>query len=79
MGLPISPLCDRDTLKREESQINFIKFLIQPTFGLLGDIIPRVKDELMPAVDNTLEYWKQEKLRLHTEGIGENKSIFEKE
>mmetsp|Transcript_30701 Transcript_30701/g.53293 ORF Transcript_30701/g.53293 Transcript_30701/m.53293 type:complete len:721 (-) Transcript_30701:433-2595(-) len=79
MGLPISPLCDRDILKREESQINFIKFMIQPTFGLLGDIIPRVKDELMPAVDITLEYWKQEQLRLQTAGIGENKSIIEKE
>jgi len=79
MGLPISPLCDRDILKREESQINFIKFMIQPTFGLLGDIIPRVKDELMPAVDITLEYWKQEQLRLQTAGIGENKSIIERE
>merc|ERR1712194_398236 len=34
LGLPISPLCDRDTVNVQDSQINFIKFVIQPTFEL---------------------------------------------
>jgi len=66
MGLPISPLCDRDTVNVQESQINFIKFVIQPTFELLGRIIPRVNEEVGPRVDNTLGYWKQEQQKLPT-------------
>jgi len=79
MGLPISPLCDRDTVKRHDSQIGFIKFVIQPTFELIGEIIPRVKEDIMPAVDNNLEYWKREKLRLSTSDIKESLSGIEEE
>merc|ERR1712194_329564 len=61
LGLPISPLCDRDTVNVQDSQINFIKFVIQPTFELLGRIIPRANEEIRPNIDNNLEYWKQEK------------------
>lgn len=62
MGLPISPLCDRDTVKRQDSQIGFIKFVIQPTFDLLGEIIPGVKKVVVPRIENSLEYWEREKL-----------------
>eukprot|EP00579_Thalassiosira_antarctica_P031044 CAMPEP_0202032052 /NCGR_PEP_ID=MMETSP0905-20130828/65327_1 /ASSEMBLY_ACC=CAM_ASM_000554 /TAXON_ID=420261 /ORGANISM="Thalassiosira antarctica, Strain CCMP982" /LENGTH=578 /DNA_ID=CAMNT_0048595905 /DNA_START=77 /DNA_END=1814 /DNA_ORIENTATION=- len=79
MGLSISPLCDRDTVKRHDSQIGFIKFVIQPTFELIGEIIPRVKEDIMPAVDNNLEYWKREKLRLSTSDIKESLSGIEEE
>jgi len=63
MGLPISPLCDRDTVKRQDSQIGFIKFVIQPSFDLLGEIIPGVKKVVVPRIENSLEYWEREKLR----------------
>jgi len=64
MNLPVSPLCDREAVRRHDSQIGFIKFVIQPTFELLGKIIPRVKDEVMPMIENSLEYWSREKKRL---------------
>lgn len=31
-GLPISPLCDRDTTSRPVSQINFLEFVIAPLY-----------------------------------------------
>mmetsp|Transcript_18878 Transcript_18878/g.39732 ORF Transcript_18878/g.39732 Transcript_18878/m.39732 type:complete len:587 (-) Transcript_18878:39-1799(-) len=61
MGLPISPLCDRKAVKQHESQIGFIKFVVQPTFELLGKIIPRIQDEVVPTIEKNLEYWLREK------------------
>ena len=63
MKLPVSPLCDRTTVKKPESQIGFGKFVIAPAFELLGDIIPQVQEEVLPIIDNNIEYWMSEKLR----------------
>ena len=63
MKLPVSPLCDRTTVKTPESQIGFGKFVIAPAFELLGDIIPQVQEEVLPIIDNNIEYWMSEKLR----------------
>mmetsp|Transcript_14204 Transcript_14204/g.30651 ORF Transcript_14204/g.30651 Transcript_14204/m.30651 type:complete len:598 (+) Transcript_14204:100-1893(+) len=68
MGLPISPLCDRDTVKRQDSQIGFIKFVIQPSFDLLGEIIPGVKKVVVPRIEKSLEYWEREKLSMSMKG-----------
>mmetsp|Transcript_17793 Transcript_17793/g.26112 ORF Transcript_17793/g.26112 Transcript_17793/m.26112 type:complete len:537 (+) Transcript_17793:18-1628(+) len=62
MGLPVSPLCDRDTTCRPGSQIGFIEFIIQPSYEVLGELIPRVQDEVMPIIDKNLDYWKKEKI-----------------
>mmetsp|Transcript_26018 Transcript_26018/g.54927 ORF Transcript_26018/g.54927 Transcript_26018/m.54927 type:complete len:717 (+) Transcript_26018:79-2229(+) len=62
--LPISPLCDRKTVKKPDSQIGFLKFVVQPTYDLLGKIIPRVKEELMPIIGENIRYWTKEKTRL---------------
>ncbi len=51
-------------MKRADSQIGFAKFVIKPTYLLLGDIIPRVKEEVLPTIDETMEYWRLEKMRL---------------
>lgn len=64
MGLPISPLCDRETVKRADSQIGFTSFVIRPTFELIGEIIPRAKEEILPCIINNLQYWKREKSRM---------------
>jgi len=53
MGLPISHLCDRDTVERQEGQIVFIDLFAEPTYELLGNIIPRVKEEVMPHIIHT--------------------------
>ena len=64
LGLPVSPLCDRDAVHRADSQIGFLKFVIRPTFVLLGEILPRVKEEVLPRIDENLNYWTREKKKL---------------
>jgi len=64
LGIPISPLCDRGTVKRADSQIGFLQFVIRPTYVLLGEILPRVKEEVMPMIDENINYWTREKNRL---------------
>lgn len=59
MGLPISPLCDRDTVIKAESQIGFNKFVVQPLYELLGIIIPRVNEEVMPLLVRNMEFWEE--------------------
>jgi len=64
LGIPISPLCDRRTVKKSDSQIGFLKFVIRPTYLILGEIIPKVQEEVMPLIDKNIKYWTTEKLRL---------------
>ena len=59
--MPISPLCDRNTVNKPDSQIGFLKFVIRPTYLLLGKILPRVEEEVMPIIDEQIEYWANEK------------------
>ncbi|VEU44737.1 unnamed protein product [Pseudo-nitzschia multistriata] len=62
MGLPITPLSDRNSTHREKSQIDFIKFIILPTFELLGQLIPRVTSEVIPKIFENLKYWQEQDL-----------------
>jgi len=64
LGIPISPLCDRRTVKKADSQIGFLKFVIRPTFLLLGEIIPRISKDVMPIIDANIKYYISEKNRL---------------
>nr|CAH8867702.1 unnamed protein product [Trichobilharzia regenti] len=42
LNLPISPLCDRNTVIVPQSQIGFIDFIVEPSFQVLGDMIERI-------------------------------------
>ncbi|KAF8570443.1 hypothetical protein P879_01545 [Paragonimus westermani] len=42
LDLPISPLCDRNTVVVPQSQIGFIDFIVEPCFQVLGDMIERI-------------------------------------
>lgn len=53
-GLPITYLCDRNTVDRNNSQIGFIKFVVSPTFEVLLNIIP----EIQPYHNRILENLK---------------------
>jgi len=64
LGIPISPLCDQKTVKKADSQIGFLKFVIRPTFLLLGEIIPRISKDVMPIIDANIKYYISEKNRL---------------
>lgn len=61
LRLPISPLCDRKTTNRADSQIGFIKYVILPTFELLGKIIPDVATHVVPTIQDNLAFWQREK------------------
>mmetsp|Transcript_5911 Transcript_5911/g.8718 ORF Transcript_5911/g.8718 Transcript_5911/m.8718 type:complete len:751 (+) Transcript_5911:256-2508(+) len=63
LAIPVSPLCDSETTKTADSQIGFLQFVVRPLYVLLGDIVPRVKEEVLPIVDKNLEYWQDNKSR----------------
>jgi len=62
LGIPISPLCDEATTSLPESQVGFIKFVVQPAYAVLGDLIGPVAQELVvPNVQANLNHWTKEK------------------
>lgn len=51
-------------MKRADSQIGFLKFVVRPTYCLLGEIVPRVKEDVIPIIDQNIKYWTREKARM---------------
>ncbi|XP_076368634.1 putative 3',5'-cyclic phosphodiesterase pde-1 isoform X2 [Tachypleus tridentatus] len=43
LGLPFSPLCDRNTTLIAESQIGFIDFIVYPSMEVLGDLLSKIQ------------------------------------
>jgi len=60
MGLPVTPLCDRDTVSRPESQSGFVEFIIKPTFEVLVGIMPKIGEKIIPILDDNLAYWNSQ-------------------
>uniref|UniRef100_A0A8C7SRN4 3',5'-cyclic-nucleotide phosphodiesterase n=1 Tax=Oncorhynchus mykiss TaxID=8022 RepID=A0A8C7SRN4_ONCMY len=52
LGLPFSPLCDRNSTLVAESQIGFIDFIVDPTFSLLTDMAEKI---VIPLVEDNPE------------------------
>ncbi|XP_041045179.1 calcium/calmodulin-dependent 3',5'-cyclic nucleotide phosphodiesterase 1C [Carcharodon carcharias] len=48
LGLPFSPLCDRNSTMVAQSQIGFIDFIVEPTFSVLTDMSEKI---ITPLVD----------------------------
>ncbi|GIZ04406.1 hypothetical protein CEXT_145861 [Caerostris extrusa] len=42
LGLPFSPLCDRNSTLVAESQIGFIDFIVSPSLEVCGDMLDRI-------------------------------------
>ncbi|KAJ8320160.1 hypothetical protein KUTeg_001747, partial [Tegillarca granosa] len=42
LGLPFSPLCDRNSTLVAESQIGFIDFIVDPSFAVMTDMLEKV-------------------------------------
>ena len=61
LGLSVSPLCDRNTTSRADSQLGFINHVILPTFELLGKVIPDVATQVVPIIQANLAFWQREK------------------
>uniref|UniRef100_A0A3Q2XE60 Phosphodiesterase n=1 Tax=Hippocampus comes TaxID=109280 RepID=A0A3Q2XE60_HIPCM len=47
LGLPFSPLCDRQATMIAQSQIGFIDFIVEPTFSVLVDTTEKVMGPLI--------------------------------
>lgn len=50
LGLPFSPLCDRNNTLVAESQIGFIEFIVEPSMGVCADMLEAV---LAPILGNS--------------------------
>ncbi|XP_063778634.1 dual specificity calcium/calmodulin-dependent 3',5'-cyclic nucleotide phosphodiesterase 1C isoform X3 [Pseudophryne corroboree] len=48
LGLPFSPLCDRNSTMVAQSQIGFIDFIVEPTFTVLTDMTEKI---VIPLID----------------------------
>ncbi|CAF0928461.1 unnamed protein product [Rotaria sordida] len=46
LGLPCSPLCDRDNTLIAESQIGFIQYIVEPSFVVMGDMLEKILKSL---------------------------------
>jgi 3',5'-cyclic-nucleotide phosphodiesterase len=58
LSMPKSPLCDRLTTDKKQCQIGFIKFVVLPSYQLLGDILPSFAKKVLPHLARSLEYWE---------------------
>ncbi|KAK7080217.1 Calcium/calmodulin-dependent 3',5'-cyclic nucleotide phosphodiesterase 1C [Halocaridina rubra] len=55
LGLPYSPLCDRNNTLVAESQIGFIDFIVEPSMGVCGDVLDKVAALSIPATPTISE------------------------
>ncbi|XP_047398596.1 dual specificity calcium/calmodulin-dependent 3',5'-cyclic nucleotide phosphodiesterase 1A isoform X1 [Sciurus carolinensis] len=53
LGLPFSPLCDRNSTMVAQSQIGFIDFIVEPTFSLLTDSTEKIVIPLIEEASKT--------------------------
>jgi len=63
MGLPVSPLCDRETTSRPDSQLGFIEYIIRPSFRALEKHSPFISTDVIPIIDANYKYWLEEKAK----------------
>ena len=61
--MPISTLCDRDTTNVPESQVGFMKFVVNPAFRLLARVVPPVEDVVLKELILNLKHWEAEAAR----------------
>jgi calcium/calmodulin-dependent 3',5'-cyclic nucleotide phosphodiesterase len=54
LGIPFSPLCDRDTTMVSQSQIGFIDFIIKPTYAIVTQLFDAVSEMLLRQAEALL-------------------------
>ncbi|CAJ1927365.1 unnamed protein product [Cylindrotheca closterium] len=78
MGLPVSPLCNRDTVSRPESQKGFIEFIIKPTFELLVGVMPSIGSKIIPILVSNLAFWNSQIPQKVVDGMEQLHDDFQK-
>eukprot|EP00803_Ostreobium_quekettii_P008653 evm.model.scf_627.4 EVM.evm.TU.scf_627.4 scf_627:46227-55552(+) len=77
-GLPISPMCNRDTTSRPQSQINFIEFIVAPLYFQVVRIFPELRLSMINLRDNR-RYWDEQHLKSINESTEMSSSEREEE
>lgn len=52
LGLPFSPLCDRNNTLVAESQIGFIEFIVEPSMGVCADMLEIILAPIAPIANS---------------------------
>lgn len=52
LGLPFSPLCDRNNTLVAESQIGFIEFIVDPSMSVMSDMLESILAPIAPITCN---------------------------
>lgn len=52
LGLPFSPLCDRNNTLVAESQIGFIEFIVEPSMAVCADMLETILAPIAPIANN---------------------------
>ncbi|XP_013168324.1 PREDICTED: calcium/calmodulin-dependent 3',5'-cyclic nucleotide phosphodiesterase 1A [Papilio xuthus] len=74
LGLPFSPLCDRNNTLVAESQIGFIEFIVEPSMGVCADMLECILGPLHSNPKNTTNTSGQEPINEENTGAeGSNK------
>lgn len=60
LGLPFSPLCDRNNTLVAESQIGFIDFIVEPSMGVCADMLECILGPLHSSTKNSTSSSGQE-------------------
>ncbi|CAH2232280.1 jg24243, partial [Pararge aegeria aegeria] len=68
LGLPFSPLCDRNNTLVAESQIGFIDFIVEPSMGVCADMLECILGPLHSSSKNSTSTSGQEPI--NEEGTG---------
>lgn len=51
LGLPFSPLCDRNNTPVAQSQIGFINFIVEPSFVVMGDMMEKIVEQILASAE----------------------------
>jgi len=79
LGLPISPLCDREVKRFAGPQVGFINFIVKPTFDVLALLMTGVEDIILKELMENLEVWEARKTTEEKELQAEEEREKEKE
>lgn len=69
LGLPFSPLCDRNNTLVAESQIGFIDFIVEPSMGVCADMLECILGPLHSSSKNSTSTSGQEPINEDGTGI----------
>ncbi|XP_038206237.1 calcium/calmodulin-dependent 3',5'-cyclic nucleotide phosphodiesterase 1 isoform X2 [Zerene cesonia] len=66
LGLPFSPLCDRNNTLVAESQIGFIDFIVEPSMGVCADMLECILGPLHSNTKNSTSTTNQDPINEET-------------